>query len=268
MRPKIECRLCGKSLRRICRLHLRTHGISYRDYRQQFPETPTYAADLLEIYRHEYLSEKERKKKFGSPGKKHPMYGRKRPDASERMRTNNPLWDPKAKAKLRAKLKEVMKGEGNPFYGKTFSEEWRRRHSKLMKEWHKRHENPMKGIPRPDFKARYGDREGFERKRFRAMGFKPTKPERELDRLLHQNGFDYIYVGDGKRIIGGLNPDFIHRRDKRIIELFGNYWHEKQDEDRRISRFRNRGYDALIVWESELRDVNSPVERVREFEMG
>ncbi len=37
----------------------------------------------------------------------------------------------------------------------------------------------------------------------------------------------YKYVGDGELEISGLFPDFVHERgEKKIIEVFGRYWHE------------------------------------------
>ena len=52
---------------------------------------------------------------------------------------------------------------------------------------------------------------------------------------------------------------------KKIIELFGDYWHKDEDPSKRINIFAKYGYSTLVVWEKELADSNSLIERLREF---
>ena len=70
-------------------------------------------------------------------------------------------------------------------------------------------------------------------------GIKPTNPEIELGKLLDQlYPNQYKYVGDGKRIIGGMCPDFIHQDGTfKVIELFGDYWHKGENPQDRIDAF-------------------------------
>ena len=46
--------------------------------------------------------------------------------------------------------------------------------------------------------------------------------------LLKNNNLEYDFVGDGKIMIGTKNPDFINIKIKKIIEVFGDYWHTKK----------------------------------------
>jgi len=88
-------------------------------------------------------------------------------------------------------------------------------------------------------------------------------------------GDPYKYTGDGALWIGGLNPDFAHCGDKKkLIELFGDYWHEgdvlktrgwKSTEFGRKAVFSQLGYDTLIIWESELKDKKKVIEKIKEF---
>lgn len=40
---------------------------------------------------------------------------------------------------------------------------------------------------------------------------------------------EYRFVGDGSFWIGGKNPDFINvNGQKKIIEMFGDYWHSRE----------------------------------------
>lgn len=47
----------------------------------------------------------------------------------------------------------------------------------------------------------------------------------------------FTFVGDGKVIIGGKNPDFINEKNKKLIEVYGDYWHKGQNPQDRIDYF-------------------------------
>ncbi len=49
------------------------------------------------------------------------------------------------------------------------------------------------------------------------------------------------------------NPDFI--MGNLIIEYFGKYWHEKADVEIRTNHFKMYGYETLVIWEDELKDL-------------
>lgn len=72
--------------------------------------------------------------------------------------------------------------------------------------------------------------------------------------------FGYKFVGDGKLIINGFCPDFVHCKQKCIIEFYGDYWHNKpsykERDKRRLNSYKKHGYKTLIIWEHELKDIN------------
>jgi hypothetical protein len=95
----------------------------------------------------------------------------------------------------------------------------------------------------------------------------PNKPESGLfgivDNLYPAN---YKYTGGGDVVIAGKIPDFINiNGQKKIIELFGDYWHKDQNPQDRINIFKPYGYDTLVVWEHELKDVEKLKCRIIEF---
>lgn len=94
-----------------------------------------------------------------------------------------------------------------------------------------------------------------------------TRPEKEMEQLLDELfPGEYKYVGDGQFIIGGKNPDFINiNGQKKIIEVYGDYWHADDDPQERIDFFHRYGFDCLVIWESELQEVDSVVEKLVEF---
>jgi G:T-mismatch repair DNA endonuclease (very short patch repair protein) len=72
---------------------------------------------------------------------------------------------------------------------------------------------------------------------------------------------EYKYVGSSDFWIEGLNPDFINcNGQKKIIELFGDYWHNREDskirDKKRLKIYKKYGYETLVVWEKELKDMN------------
>jgi very-short-patch-repair endonuclease len=81
----------------------------------------------------------------------------------------------------------------------------------------------------------------------------PNRDERFFISLLSQRNLPYRFVGDGSLIIAGKNPDFASTDgQKKLIELFGETWHEPYEEQERCKFFEERGYKALIVWREDL----------------
>jgi|GEM_PF-1634708 len=115
-------------------------------------------------------------------------------------------------------------------------------------------------------------KEKFKDKEFCKMwasthGVSPNQAELKLNVML-QNLFpdEWKFVGDFKTWLGGKNPDFMNvNGQKKLIELFGNYWHKDDDPQDRINHFSQYGFKTLVVWESELEDMNLLGERLQEF---
>jgi len=62
---------------------------------------------------------------------------------------------------------------------------------------------------------------------------------------------------------------------KKLIELFGNWYHSKEFAERhgikyksledRIKHFKKFGFDVLIVWERELKDLDRIKQKILTF---
>lgn len=94
---------------------------------------------------------------------------------------------------------------------------------------------------------------------------KPSSAECRFMGLLAKHDLPFLYVGNGYTFINGRNPDFIDFGKKQIIEVFGNYWHEKQEMEDRISHFAKYGYRTLIVWENELSNEDTVICKINDF---
>jgi len=96
---------------------------------------------------------------------------------------------------------------------------------------------------------------------------KINKIETKLDGILNTLfPNEYKYTGDGSIIIEGKIPDFINiNGQKKIIELFGNYWHKQEDEQIRKEYFDKYGYKTLIIWEEEMTNLENVKNKLVEF---
>ncbi len=111
------------------------------------------------------------------------------------------------------------------------------------------------------------------KKMFEASRAKPNGMEKELRTILNARfPGEWSYVGDGKLLVGTLNPDFVHTSRPLVIEYFGTYWHDKahtnrplyQEESRR-GYFKERGYEMLVLQEWDLDHPLTLVHKVDQF---
>lgn len=114
-----------------------------------------------------------------------------------------------------------------------------------------------------------GDAELIKKKlAWKKLGFNsPNYKESELLEILNRlYPNEWKYVGDGTVIIEGKNPDFINCNGKKlIIELFGERWHKPGSEESRKEIFKRIGYETLIVWGKELKNVNTLELKIKNF---
>lgn len=50
----------------------------------------------------------------------------------------------------------------------------------------------------------------------------------------------------------GMVPDFVDRKNKRVFEFFGDFWHAPEDEAETIRRYAERGWACTVLWEHDL----------------
>jgi len=115
-------------------------------------------------------------------------------------------------------------------------------------------------------------------KQLKARGAKPNKPERYLENILNNHFPEYQYNGDGRLgiVLAGLVPDFPNVNGKKqVIEVFGDYFHNPrkrklkwhQTELGRIMAYNSVGFDCLVIWEHELKELTEGqiIEKVKSF---
>ena len=80
----------------------------------------------------------------------------------------------------------------------------------------------------------------------------PNNAEMTLFGILCYMGLEYKYTGNAQFILMGRCPDFVHLKERKIIEMYGERWHEPEEEQQRIDLFARSDYQVLVVWQREL----------------
>jgi very-short-patch-repair endonuclease len=184
----------------------------------------------------------------------------------ELSRRNRSIWlNPKSRQKLSEAVRRLWQ---NPEY----REKWRKRNELRWKssEFRKRmSEFAKEAWKNPEFRRKRSEetkklwqnlefREKCITKKLEALQIKPNGLEKAVCDLL-QSYFlnEWRYIGNGKMSIAGFIPDFVHKEEKWIIEVNGNYWHNlpgvKEKDERKRKAYEKYGYRVLEVWEREFR---------------
>lgn len=103
--------------------------------------------------------------------------------------------------------------------------------------------------------------------------FKPNKPEKSIIKIIDSEKIDLEYVGDGsywiRREKNSFNPDFVNRKEKKIVELFGIYWHTLPKsivkDKERLKTYNLQGYTTLVIWDYELEEIPSVALKIKNF---
>lgn len=142
---------------------------------------------------------------------------------------------------------EFSKGFSPWIKGRNHSEETKKRLSETRKKLFLNHD--------------------FVKKMAKAWNVKPNKPETFILNLLNDiYPGQWKYTGDFSFTINGKCPDFVNcNGQKKIIELFGDYWHRGENPEDRAAIFAPFGYETLVIWERELKSPETVIIKIRNF---
>ena len=95
----------------------------------------------------------------------------------------------------------------------------------------------------------------------------PSSLEKRFIEIIKLYSLPFRYVGNGYTFIGGKCPDFIDFKQKKIIEINGDYWHRGDDPDERINHFAKYGYKTMIISSNDrkFRNEDHIIKKVIEF---
>ncbi len=213
-------------------------------------------------------------------GVNHPNFGKHhstetKRKISEANKGENAVWYGKTMPpEVREKMSLAHKGEKSYWYGKHLSDEAREklRIANLGKKASKETKAKMSRVHKlENLNLEFKNRR--VKAIMKAMHESPNKFETTVGNLLDElYPNEWKYTGNGDVMIGGLTPDFFCvNGQKKIVECFGTYWHSarvrkwQDTEQGKKALYRSYGYDTLVIWENELKDLDTLTEKVRVF---
>ena len=258
---------------------LRLQDLTIYDIAERLDRAPSYVYNRiinlgLETYPNRLLAMKKAqetaKQRYGPSGHTREGLEHIKKVARQLMLTQNPMYrgyssNPKKAWETRRekyghvgksqqgemnRLKGIGRAKKNGNYSKGARERCRKYPSPLLELWRQ-----------DDFKKK------MVRAIVRAVCKHPNKAERQLDVLLNYYlPNEYRYVGNGDFILGGKCPDFLNvNGKKKLIELWGDYWHRNHNPENRIAYFKKFGFDTLIIWGHELKNSLELIPKLLEF---
>jgi len=91
---------------------------------------------------------------------------------------------------------------------------------------------------------------------------KRTSFDIKVENVIKENNLPYTYCGDGKLVIDGKCPDFMHNSEPIVVEVFNNIHHELAYGSinayitARSNHFTANGYKCLFINELSVKDNN------------
>jgi len=155
------------------------------------------------------------------------------------------------KDKLKKSQRKVNRnGKNNAFYGKTHTNQVRliiaNNMSKIMKEKWQNQDYKEKTI----------------RKILKSLLKKPSSFEQKFIDYFKDRNLNFEYVGDGKFFINGLNPDFVNKKKKIVIEVFyswfkiRNYGSVENYINLWTKRYKEKGWNPIFISEEIVKNKN------------
>jgi len=178
------------------------------------------------------------------------------------------------------KTKKTWFKKGNISWntGKSPSEETKLKISNSLKggKWvNENYRNKMREITTKKWQTEEF-RQKFMDGMMKATKIAPNKIETKVINIIKEKNFPFIFVGDGKFWIRGketsYNPDFLHKdkTQRKIIEIFGDYWHNleshKKRDIERVKTYKEKGFDVLILWENQIKkSTEIVINQIKDF---
>lgn len=107
-----------------------------------------------------------------------------------------------------------------------------------------------------------------------ARGQGVTIPEISLGLILERNfPKTWKYTGSGPSLVtvGGKIPDFMGIGENKIIEVFGNYWHDpvyfpnRLSEEELTAHYKKFGFSCIVLWGADAYSESRVLETLSRF---
>ena len=245
LETKVVCQLCKEEFWFINGRHLQTrHQIkTVKEYQEMFPDAPIYSPQYL-------LWHSNGAKGSGakSTATKLLRYGTKTPNIEKwtlfEKGDKNPMHRKDVVEKCReGYLKTVTEKYGEGITNTMQVPEIKqKRKATILKNW-----GVEEIMHHPDIKRRART----QRKKGAMCKIEAILFSLAPDTLRYVGDSSYWVTIDGKLI----NPDFLvlpFEETKKVIEVYGEHWHYKDNPQDRIDLFKSIGIDCIVFWGREL----------------
>ncbi len=85
---------------------------------------------------------------------------------------------------------------------------------------------------------------------------KPNNLEEFAGKLIEEVVPGRFQYNKDELVVGSKIPDFFEIGGRKLIEVFGDYWHNRdplqETEEDVVSYYKSKGYDCLVLWESDI----------------
>jgi len=263
----IKCGICGKELKLFAG-HLKTHNITWKDYKLNYPNAKIMSEEVIA---------KQSKRMMGNTWQRNVPRSQKTRLKMSLTRKGKPTAPHKLvyTEKGREIHRKLMASKKYCLGRKHTEEEINNLRIKSKEIWSREDYRNNATLcarelwKKPDYrnKVSLGLKRAWKKPEYRnkivpkimlANNIRPTQPEIKMLALLGDIlPNEYKYTGSGDLIIDGICPDFAHCNGmNKVIEVYGDYWHRGENPQDRIDKFREFGYDCIVIWEHEIK--NSP----------
>ncbi|MHA1170180.1 MAG: NUMOD3 domain-containing DNA-binding protein [Candidatus Heimdallarchaeaceae archaeon] len=291
LEEKLVCPICGEE-KVFLGIHLkRVHSISAEEAEKQFGLTQLTAPALCErrkgkgnsFYGKHHTDETKNKMIQTRDGKSYEKYIA----PLCKNGCGNKVKTPRYEFCQKCGCKSANSGEKNPAKRLDVREKISKGLAKVKEQRSQSISKAKTGIPRPDMlgennpakrpevRAKLSLNNAMKRKEIVAKQIRsgcasPNYPERYLFNIIESlfpNEYALNPRGEVIRI-GNKMPDFVNvNGQKKVIEHYGRRWHEPEDEPKRIQLFKEFGYDCLIIWNEEFKDLKTLKQKLIDFHM-
>ena len=283
---KIKCRLCDDehNVKQFGMHVSRIHKMKYEDYAKLYWEdlpnwSPCKNEGCNEVCKDSYCSKEcmseglSRIRKGGKMPPRTKEHSRKISEAAkERLKdpTNHPMYGKthgdETLEKISQTQKERLKDPTNhPLYGKTHSEETKKLMSEARIDYFKENAPYLKGKKYIEY---FGKEKAPEIIKKIFQNKPMNKLEKKVGEYLTELGIDYTFQFFINEDGVCKSYDFKINNTNLILEVHGDYWHggngvnthvfnvddNIQNDKLKTEIANRRGYEVVVVWESEIKD--------------
>jgi len=218
------------------------------------------------IYKERILT-KEQRRNISEPHKNPPLETRKKMSEA-RLKNPTRYWLGKKRSKeTKLKIGKGNKGKEVSTKSKTMMSETRKKCWRNPEVWERYSKARKKMWQDPKFRKKVCEThlENWQDPEFREMmaiarNIKPNNLELFFNKLTPDS---IRYTGGGGFFIKCKNriylPDFKVKGQRKVIELWGDYWHKGENPNNMVSEYAEAGWECKVFWESE---VYNETERV------